>query len=164
MKEVTFGDAKSFVRFRVKPDLRKLGPKLGPELPKVRSALETFDFEQDDEGNFLVAGHTLSQDEVLIDKTGPAGAEWAHAQDDGVTVAVDTRLDPELELEGRVYDLIHRLNSMRKDAGLELTDRVRVTLPKSYAELERHREWIAREVLAVEIRFGDVHQPQLEQA
>src|SRR5688572_25787057 len=83
VKEVTFGDAKSFVRFRVKPDLRKLGPKLGPELPKVRSALETFDFEQDDEGNFLVAGHTLSQDEVLIDKTGPAGAEWAHAQDDG---------------------------------------------------------------------------------
>jgi isoleucyl-tRNA synthetase len=164
VKEVTFGDAKSFVRFRVKPDLRKLGPKLGSELPKVRSALEVFDFEQDDEGNFLVAGHTLSQDEVLIDKTGPAGAEWAHAQDDGVTVAVDTRLDPELELEGRVYDLIHLLNSMRKDAGLELTDRVRVTLPKPYAELEQHGDWIAREVLAVEIRFGDVDEPQLEQA
>jgi isoleucyl-tRNA synthetase len=97
-----------------------------------------------------------------VERRGREG--WAVAADDGLTVALDTSLDPELELEGRVYDLIHLLNSMRKDTGLELTDRIRVTLPLSHAELEQHRDWIAREVLAVEIRFRDVDAPQLEKA
>ena len=53
------------------------------------------------------------------------------------------RLDAELELEGRVYDLIHTLNAMRKEQGLELTDRIAVTLPQADADLvERHAEWI----------------------
>ena len=64
---------------------------------------------------------------MLVERSGKEG--WAVASDDGVTVALDTTLDAELELEGRVYDLIHTLNSMRKDAGLELTDRIAVTLP-----------------------------------
>ena len=67
-----------------------------------------------------------------------------------MTVALDTAVDPELELEGRVYDLIHSLNSMRKEQGLELTDRIAVTLPAADADLvEQHSEWIKAEVLAV---------------
>jgi isoleucyl-tRNA synthetase len=164
VKEVDFGDVTTFVRFRVKPDLRVLGPKLGKELPKVRSALEAFDFEQDDAGNFLAAGHTLAPNEVLIDKTGPAGSEWAHAVDGDLAVALDVRLDPDLELEGRVLDLIHRLNAMRKEVGLELTDRIVVTLPEEHAELLAHEQWIKDEVLAVEIRTDSVAEPQITRA
>jgi isoleucyl-tRNA synthetase len=161
VKEVEFGVVEA-TELRVKPNLPVLGPKLGKELARVQAALQAGDFEELEGGGFRAAGHELAPDEVLVERRGLEG--WAVAADDGLTVALDTSLDPELELEGRVYDLIHRLNSMRKDAGLELTDRIRVRLPRSYAELDRHRDWIVREVLAVEIAFDEVDEPWLEKA
>ncbi|MBD0348070.1 MAG: isoleucine--tRNA ligase, partial [Thermoleophilia bacterium] len=120
-------------------------------------------FDQLDGGRVAVAGHELGPDEVLVETVGKEG--WAVASDDGVTVAVETALDPELELEGRAYDLIHELNTLRRDRGLELTDRVRVTLPEVHREVvERHGDWIAREVLAVELAVGAVAEPHLERA
>ena len=68
-----------------------------------------------------------------------------------VVMSLDSRLDDELEREGRVYDLIHRVNTMRKEAGLELTDRIALTLPESDRELLEHEDWIARETLAVSV-------------
>ena len=66
-----------------------------------------------------------------------------------MTVALSTELDDELRLEARVLDLIHRVNTMRREAGLELTDRIRLTLPQSDADLLQHEQWIKDEVLAV---------------
>ena len=77
--------------------------------------------------------------------------ELAVAASDGVTVALDLRLDEGLRLRGRVYDLIHTVNTMRKKAGLELTDRIRLTLPEADADLLEHTDWIARETLAVSV-------------
>ena len=149
VKEVEFGDVEA-TELQVKPNLPVLGPKLGKELGAVRAALESGDFEELLGGGFRTAGHELSADEVLVERTGKEG--WAVAGADGVTVALDTALDDELELEGRVLDLIHELNSMRKDAGLELTDRIVVTLPDAASELLAHEAKIKEEVLAVEIR------------
>jgi isoleucyl-tRNA synthetase len=74
---------------------------------------------------------------------------------DGVTVALDTTLDDELRREGRVYDLIRGVQNLRKAEGLELTDRIVLTVPQSDEELvERHGDWIKDEVLALEIRTG----------
>ena len=84
---------------------------------------------------------------------------------DGLTVALDTALDAELEVERRVLDLIHELNTMRKEAGLELTDRIVVTLPESASDLLAHEDWIKEEVLAVEIRTdGGTGEPQIAKA
>ena len=58
-------------------------------------------------------------------------------------------LDDQLRLEGRVLDLIRTLNDLRKVAGLELTDRIRVTVPEREADLLPHADWIKDEVLAV---------------
>ncbi len=93
-------------------------------------------------------------------------AGWAIAEDDGISVALDTQLDDELALEGRVLDLIHRLNGMRKDAGLELTDRIVVTLPAGDADLvDRHAEWIKGEVLAVSLEAaGSSAEPEITKA
>jgi len=100
---------------------------------------------------------------VLVERSGKEG--WAVASDEGVTVALDTGLDAELELEGRVYDLIHTLNSMRKEQGLELTDRIAVTLPAADADLvERHADWIKGEVLAVSLETDGVEAPQIAKA
>jgi isoleucyl-tRNA synthetase len=115
----------------------------------VRAALEAGEFEELPEGGFRVAGHELSSDEVLVERRGKEG--WAVAASDGVTVALNLHLDEGLLLRGRVYDLIHTVNTMRKESGLELTDRIRLTLPEADAELLEHSEWIARETLAVSV-------------
>jgi isoleucyl-tRNA synthetase len=159
VKEVEFGEVEA-TELNVRPNLPVLGPKLGRELGAVRAALQAGEFEELDGGRFRAAGHELAPDEVLVERRGREG--WAVAGDDGVTVAIDTSLDPELELEGRGFDLIHRLNTMRKDAGLELTDRIVVRLPRTSSDLvERHGEWIAREVLATSVELDDVDEPEL---
>jgi isoleucyl-tRNA synthetase len=148
VREVEFG-AVDASELRVKPHLPALGPKLGRELAIVRAALESGDFEELPGGGFRAAGHDLASDEVLVERRGKEG--WAVAASDGVTVALDVRLDDELRLLGRVYELIHRVNSMRKEVGLELTDRIALTLARSDAELLPHADWIARETLATSV-------------
>ena len=148
VKDVTFGEVDAS-QLRVKPNLRVLGPKLGRELARVRAALEAGDFEELPGGRFLVAGHVLGPEEVLVERHGKEG--WAVAASDGLTVALDSRLDEELVREGRVYELIHAVNTMRREAGLELTDRIRLTLPQPDADLLSYADWIARETLAVAV-------------
>jgi isoleucyl-tRNA synthetase len=159
VKEVEFGPVEA-TELRVKPHLPVLGPKLGKELGAVRAALGAGEFEELEGGGFRVLGHELGADEVLVERSGKSG--WSVASDEGVTVALDTTLDPELEVEGRVYDLIHTLNSMRREQGFELTDRIAVTLPAADADLvERHADWIKAEVLAVSLETDGVEQPQI---
>jgi isoleucyl-tRNA synthetase len=146
--EVSFGQVDAS-ELRVKPNLPLLGPKLGRELGAVRAALEAGEFEELPGGCFRVAGRELAPEEVLVERRGKEG--WAVAAADGVTVALDLRLDEGLVLRGRVYDLIHTVNTMRKEAGLELTDRIRLTLPEADAALLEHSDWIARETLAVSV-------------
>ena len=146
--DVSFGNVDAS-ELRVKPNLPVLGPKLGRELGAVRAALEAGEFEELPGGGFRAAGHELTPDEVLVERHGKEG--WAVAASDGVTVALDLDLDEGLVLRGRVYDLVHTVNTMRKEAGLELTDRIRLTLPAADVDLLEHREWIARETLAVSV-------------
>ena len=161
VKEVEFGDVEA-TELRVKPNLPVLGPKLGKELGAVRAALEAGEFEEVN-GGFRAAGHDLASDEVLVERVGKEG--WAVAHADGITVALDTQLDGELELEKRVLDLIHELNAKRREAGLELTDRIVVTLPQAASDLLAHEDWIKDEVLAVEIRTdGGSAEPQIAKA
>ena len=95
----------------------------------MRAKLEAGEFEELDDGRLRVDGHELSPDEVIVERRGKEG--WAVAGEDGLTVALDLALDPELELEGRAREAIHQVNTMRKDAGLEITDRIALTLPPS---------------------------------
>ena len=74
-----------------------------------------------------VEGHELAPEEVFVERAAPEG--WVRAEEGPLSVALDVSLDPELELEGRVYDLVHVVNNMRKEQGLELTDRIVLTLP-----------------------------------
>jgi len=149
VKEVEFGPVEA-TELRVKPNLPLLGPKLGKELGPVRAALEAGEFEELEGGRLRVNGHELGPEEVLVERRGKEG--WAVAGEDGLTVALELALDPELELEGRAREAIHAVNTMRKDEGLEITDRIVLTLPR---ELAPHRDWIARETLAERVEPGD---------
>jgi isoleucyl-tRNA synthetase len=159
VKEVEFAVVDA-MEVRVKPNLPVLGPKLGNELGAVRSALEAGEFEQLEGGGVRVNGQELGADEVLVERRAREG--WALAADDGLTVAMTTELDDELRREGRVYERIHQVNTMRKDAGLELTDRIRLTLPQSDADLLQYVDWIKEEVLATEVLTDGVGEPQIE--
>jgi isoleucyl-tRNA synthetase len=161
VKDVEFGPVEA-TELRVKPNLPILGPKLGKELGPVRSALEAGEFEELDGGRLRVNGHELAPEEVLVERRGKEG--WAVAGEDGLTVALDLALDPELELEGRARELIHRVNGMRKEAGLELTDRIVLTLPEAESDLLGHAERIKEETLAVRIETDDAEAPSIARA
>ncbi len=138
---------------RLLPNLRALGPRLGRKVPEVKAALERGDVEELGDGRIRVAGEELSADEVIRgERVEIAG--WTIAYDGTLSVALDTEIDAELELRGRVYELIHTVNNMRKDAGLELTDRIVLTLPDG-DELQRHEDWIKAETLATHIESGE---------
>jgi isoleucyl-tRNA synthetase len=153
VKEVELGTVEA-VELRVKPNLPQLGPKLGKELGTVRQALAAGEFEELEGGRFRAAGYELEPDEVLVERGGREG--WAVASGDGVTVALDLGLDDELVLEGEAYELIHRVNSLRKEQGFELSDRIVLTVPEAQRELvDRHGDWVKGEVLAVDLKLGD---------
>jgi isoleucyl-tRNA synthetase len=90
---------------------------------------------------------------VLVERGGREG--WAVASGDGVTVALDLGLDDELVLEGDAYELIHRVNSLRKEQGFELSDRIVLTVPETQRELvDVQGDWVKGEVLAVDLKLG----------
>jgi isoleucyl-tRNA synthetase len=162
VKEVEFGDVEAS-ELRVKPNLPVLGPKLGAGLRDVRDALARGEFRELDGGRFRVGEHELAPDEVLVERAGKEG--WAVASADGVTVALDTAIDTDLELEAAVLDLIHEINAMRKEQGLELTDRIRISLPATRSALLEHEDWIRQETLAIEISIdGSSAEPQIAKA
>jgi isoleucyl-tRNA synthetase len=150
VKDVTLGHVEA--ELVVKPNLPVLGPKLGASLGAVRGALATGEFEDLGDGRFRVAGHELSPEEVLVERSARDG--WAIASSDGVTVALDTAVDEGLEREARVYELIHQVNTMRREEGLALTDRIALQIPSRDADLLEHADWIKAETLATSLEAG----------
>jgi isoleucyl-tRNA synthetase len=150
VKDVRFGTVEA--ELVVKPNLPVLGPKLGRELGAVRDALRAGAFEELGEGRFRAAGHELGPDEVLVERAGKEG--WAVAAEDGVTVALDTHVDEELDRERRVYELIRHVNALRKQSGLELSDRISLRIPSRDADLLVHGDWIRSETLATSLEAG----------
>jgi isoleucyl-tRNA synthetase len=92
----------------------------------------------------------LEPDEVLVERVGREG--WAVAVADGLTVALDTTLDDDLRRLGRLNELNHRVNQMRRDAGLEITDRIRLWIPDE--DLLVFADRIEQETLAVSVVLG----------
>jgi isoleucyl-tRNA synthetase len=151
VREVEFGDVETS-ELRVKPNLPKLGPKLGSALRDVRDRLQRGEFEELAGGRIAVDGHVLEADEVIVERVGRDG--WAVASEDGVTVAIDMQLDDDLRREGRLLDLVHRVNALRKEQGLDVTDRIRLWVPD--ADLLGFADRIATETLAVQVEQGDL--------
>src|SRR5205823_3893468 len=144
--------AEGLVRETVKPDLKVLGPRLGKDLPRVRAALAEGRYERRD-GLIVVEGIELRPDEVLVSHEGIAG--HAVARETGLVVALDTTMTPELEMEGLARELAHKLNDLRKEAGLEIADRIALRYDGPIgAAIERHRDYVAEETLATGVTRG----------
>jgi len=145
-------EAEGLVKETVKPDLKVLGPKLGKDLPRVRQALAEGRYERRD-GTVVVEGFELSNTEVLISHEGAPG--HAVGRDAGATVALETKVTPDLELEGLARELAHHLNNMRKEAGLDISDRIALRYAGPIARaFGRHGDFIKQEALATSLTEG----------
>jgi isoleucyl-tRNA synthetase len=153
VKSVRFEEG-AVARVRFKPNLPVLGPRFGKRLPAIKAALESGAYELDG-ADVIVDGERLSGDDLLRERL-PVREGWFVAADGDLSVEIDTELDDALLLEGRVYDVIHHVNSLRKDTGLELTDRITLRLPEEDVDLLPHAARIADETLALDVLFeGD---------
>jgi isoleucyl-tRNA synthetase len=151
VKEVLF-DEGPVARVQLKPNLPVLGPRLGAKLRDVSAALASGDYEELGDGRVRAAGEELGSDDVIRGERLSVDG-FVMANDDVVSVALSTDLDDELRREKRVRDLIRAINQMRKEAGLEITDRIVAILPAADADLvDAHGDWIKEETLAVELR------------
>jgi isoleucyl-tRNA synthetase len=153
VKEVAIAEsADEVAELRATPRLDIVGPRFGPNLPELRRLLAEGSFQVQN-GSLRAGAFVLAPGEFTVEYAPREG--WAVAHETDYVVAVDTRLDEELELEGRVLDLIHMIQRLRKEAGLEITDRVVVTVPANAEGLLAHEEWIKAETLATRIQLGD---------
>ncbi|WP_083268954.1 isoleucine--tRNA ligase [Lentzea guizhouensis] len=150
--------ASEVVDVEVRPNFRALGRRFGKRTQEVAAAITATDPRQLAEtlratGTFELAGSvTLEPDDVLVTEAPRSG--WVVGSQQGVTVALDTALTPELEAEGRARDVVRLVQQARKDAGFEVSDRIELVLaaPDDIAAAVRtHREFIERETLAVSL-------------
>lgn len=146
------------VSYRLMPNNRVLGPRFGKQFPQVKKALDALDPAeaarqlQSGEGlHIAVNGETvtLTEDEILV-QTESKG-DMAVASERGVTVAVDTTLTVELEQEGYARDIVRHVNNMRKEAGLEISDRINLAYEADgeiMTAVDRFEKYIRDETLA----------------
>ena len=165
VKEVVFADdVRAFTSYTFKPQLRTVGPKYGKQLGGIQKHLAELDGNAAmDELNaagklsFDVNGVTveLTKDDLLIDTAQKEG--YVTQEDNRMTVVLDTNLTEELIEEGFVYEIISKIQTMRKDAGFEVMDHIRVSLngnAKLSALAEKNKEAICSKVLADELTEG----------
>lgn len=166
VKEVKFvDDASSFISYRVKPQLKTLGPRYGKLLPKINQYLAG-----EGVGNAVVAAHnrgesykfdidgteiSLAAEDVLVSTEENAGFVTVTEHD--LSVVLDTNLTPELIEEGFVREIVSKVQTMRKEAGFEVTDHIALSHHgNSLIEgiFARHGADIAADTLADSIKPG----------
>lgn len=163
VKELRVSAPDAIETARLVPNFKVLGPRFGGGVNAVATAVKALDaasvaagraagsWEVTPQGGDPVV---VSGDEVSVETTAREG--FVLSEDKGIRVALDITLDGELEREGRMREALHRLQNLRKDQGLAITDRVSVTLytPQDLAEdLDPYIPFMAEELLAESFRI-----------
>ena len=165
VKEVKFAnDVESFISYSFKPQLRTVGPKYGKLLNGIRTALAEINGTEamnelrstglltlDINGNKV----ELSEEDLLIETAQTEG--YVTEADGDISVVLDTNLTPELIEEGFVRDIVSKVQTMRKEAGFEVMDKIHIYAKDNDKILElmkNHKEEIMSEVLAEDMTLG----------
>ena len=167
VKNVEFtDDVSAFTSYSFKPQLKTVGPKYGKVLGKIKAALAELDGNKamaqlnaegalkfDFDGTEVV----LEKDDLLIDTAQVEG--YVSESDNNITVVLDTNLSPELIEEGFVREIISKIQTMRKEAGFEVMDKIVVNVSKNDSIIKvvtDNLDEIKAEVLANEIVFDKI--------
>ena len=139
-------DDSELVERRVKPLLPRIGKRLGPAIPAVMAAARDGQVTFEADGSVTLAGVTLGPDDVEIQASPRPGT--AVADHDGLVMVIDTALTPELRAEGDARELQRAIQDLRKDAGLELDDRIELWVEGLSPDVAGHLASVAEETLA----------------
>jgi isoleucyl-tRNA synthetase len=151
-------DVEAFGSFRLQPNGRVLGPKLGPDVQAVIKAAKAGQWQANEDGTVVVGDHTLADDEFDLALVPLDGVAAAPLPGNRAVVVLDTEVTPELAAEGHARDLVRLVQQTRKDRDLQVTDRIelRLALPQPLVDdLQDHLEWIKGQVLATSLDHDD---------
>ena len=167
VKKMNFtDDVRDFTSYSFKPQLKTVGPKYGKHLNSIRAALSSIDgnaamdelkaggeLKLDIDGQEIV----LLESDLLIDTAQMEG--YVSESDNDITVVLDTNLTPELIEEGFVREIISKVQTMRKEAGFEVMDKIRISLTGNQVIegiFRAHEADIKAEVLAEDVNYNEV--------
>jgi isoleucyl-tRNA synthetase len=164
VKQVTFSsNEKEFVSLKAKPNFRLLGKKVGKLMPAAKTAIESLNQQQllellnGKEVFIHLEGEpiALTTDDVQVER---AVLEGLIAANQGlITIALDTQLDEALLQEGLAREIVNKVNTMRREADLAVTDRIKLKIQTTERVKEAFRlfeKYISQEVLAIDVQFG----------
>ncbi|MCH7725503.1 MAG: isoleucine--tRNA ligase [Planctomycetes bacterium] len=160
-------EADKYITYEVQPNFKRVGPRVGSLMPKVKAALAQSDggvllSEMNEAGKVTldIDGESveLDQDDIQIRLKAKAG--WTAAQGSSCVVVLSTELTPQLVREGNARDLVRLIQERRKELDCEYTDRIEVGLKTDSDELrtgvEENHGYICRETLAVNLTFDSL--------
>lgn len=158
-------DLEDFYTYNLIPKFERLGPKFGPLLPPIAQWIKMLGEKEIKE--FIKTGNLkntfdnkqveITKEEVEIKKQEKQG--WVFVEEEGYTVAILTIITDELEAEGLIRELIHKVQLMRKEANFNLTDRIKIyyeTEEKLKSAINLHLDYLKNETLAVEVQEANV--------
>jgi isoleucyl-tRNA synthetase len=158
VKEVFFAtDVSRFGMFKMVPNARVLGPRIGKQVQDVIKAAKAGEWTEHADGTITAADVTLEEGEFDLSLTPAEGVVAAPLKGTDAIVVLDTKLSSELLAEGTARDLVRVIQNHRKDAGLEVTDRIALSItadPGLLAAIEDNIGWIEEQVLATESLIG----------
>lgn len=157
-------DASDILVKQIKPNFRTLGPRFGKDMGLISKEIQNFSPEQiatlESKGELplVISGNTviLTTDDVEITSQDIEG--WLVANANGITVALDISITPELRSEGIARELVNRIQNLRKDSGYEVTDTIRVTLGRNgmlEEAVAQNESYIKSETLTRDLVFGE---------
>ncbi|MBS0654396.1 MAG: isoleucine--tRNA ligase, partial [Verrucomicrobia bacterium] len=172
VQEVVFSsDESQFVRLKAKPNFRVLGKKLGSKMKQAHQLIEQFSHKEleklmaGESVDLVIDGETfmLTPEEVHVEREVKEGIIAANSGK--ITVALDTELTDELLMLGLAREIVNKLNLMRKEVGLEISDRIHVSIDTTERVkkcINEHRDAIASEILALSFTFGPCQGGELD--
>jgi isoleucyl-tRNA synthetase len=165
VKEILFlDDASGVLVKQIKPNFKTLGPRFGKDMGLISKEIQGFSadkinqLEGDGTLEVVIGGKsiTLTIEDVEISSQDIEG--WLVANSNGITVALDIVISPELKKEGIARELVNRIQNIRKDSGFEVTDKIKVHLQKNDTledAVKGNVEYIKSETLTEELVFVD---------
>lgn len=164
VKKVLFSnDEKQFVSLKAKPNFRVLGKKVGKLMKAAQTAIDQFDQHQlailmkGGSVEIFLEGESvmLTPEDVQVERAVHEG--MVAANEGSITIALETALTEELLLEGLAREVVNKINTMRREGGFDVSDRIKIcidTNDRVKACFADHRDTIMNEVLGVELTFG----------
>jgi isoleucyl-tRNA synthetase len=146
---IVFEDASKLAKKVAKANAKLLGPRFGKDVQTIIKNLKEGLFTQKEDGTVEVAGFTLRAEEIEI-AFAPHDGLFVEPIEGGV-VALDLAITPELELEGAARDLVRTIQDLRKEADLNISDRIRLSIEGCEELIVHHGDYIKNETLCIEL-------------